>query len=724
MPGISVISNFDANGTFPIDTRLVATNSAMRDSIPYIYEGLKVYVQSDKKTYTWNGTEWKPEVNGIYGGSGSLVGNTVVNIGQVGSSVGSQSNYFRFFSPRTAEKSVFFQNNFVRIGVGATQSEFTRKLYLQESPSSILEKSGMGFNSSEVYFSVDSKKMMGLTNSGIMIYNYVGSLTYSATIRTSPSVSGSWTFSLPNISGTFAMSNQIVVNNSNLQTITTTGNTSSRNIVVYVGTSPGSGVGSTDAGIDIRSSIGAYLGGTFRNVSDGDIIHLQQPSTSKNNSTGVAILSFTPSVFQPGNLNGANSLRFTQFSPLVNANLLITGNTLSENRTIYFPDRSGTVSIQTTPPPYVGTGFLSTSGWRKSYTLNGGVSNILSYSSSNPMSSSGDVVYNGATGGYVQLTKNPANLPTASNIFYIQLPTPVGRTSSIINFIWYNWLIVSPSGFDNIPIYMTGSSGYTISNGMTYWDYQIGLTGGFTNSWYGGRASSLISDGTKWIKWIYDYTRLTPESTNRIIVDSQGYRGIGKVGALGSGVSTIGKKSGKWYWETKINLENGFTERSKVGILANDSSGVITNELGSENRSIALIGGTTSVGKFRIIGTTPDDILSTTPNVLSVSPGIPITPGEVIGHALDLDSATRSYTVYRNGTDDSSNVYFRINLNPTVVSTIWYPAVCSDGTTNSVDINFGQFGFSYSPPAGFNRGIFFKGWNDSNITKTNQGIGW
>ena len=708
MSGISVISNFDANGTFPIDSRLVATNSAMRDTMPYIYEGLKVYVIEDKKTYTWNGTEWKSETNGIYGGSGSLVGNTVVNIGQVGPSVGSQSNYFIFLSPRTAEKSVFFQNNFVRIGVGLTQSDFTRKLYLQESPSSILEKSGMGFNSSEVYFSVDSKKVMGLTNSGIMIYNYVGSLTYSATIRTSPSVSGSWTFSLPNISGTFAMIGDIVTNNSNLQTVTTTGNTTSNNIVLSVTTNPLTTSTSSDSGIDIRSSTGSYFGGTFRNTTNGDIIHLQQPSALKNFSTGVAI-SLTSS---NGGIRFINSIR----------SLLIVGPTLSSNQTIYFPTRSGTVSVSTSPPPYLGTVFLSTGGWRKSYTPSV-TTTILSYSASNPMTSTGDAVYNGATGGYVQLTANPANLATASNIFYIQLPTPVGRTSSIINFIWYNWLAVAPSGFDNIPIYMTGSSGYTISNGQAYWDYQIGLTGGFTNSWYGGKAGSLISDGTKWIKWIYDYTRLT-ESTNRIIVDSQGYKGIGKVGALGSGVSTIGKRSGKWYWETKLNLENGFTERSKVGILAKNSSDVITNELGFENLSIALIGGTMSVGKFKIIGPTPDDILSTTLNVLSVNPGIPINPGEVIGHSLDLDSATRTYTVYRNGTSDPSNVYFSINLTPTPISTIWYPAVCSDGTTNSVDINFGQFGFSYSPPAGFNRGIFFKGWNDSNITSTTQSIGW
>lgn len=83
MPGISIISNFDVNQSVPIDSRLVATSSTERNAIQYKYAGLKVYQVDVNRTFTWNGASWDVEGSGIYGGSGSLVSDTVVDFGTV-----------------------------------------------------------------------------------------------------------------------------------------------------------------------------------------------------------------------------------------------------------------------------------------------------------------------------------------------------------------------------------------------------------------------------------------------------------------------------------------------------------------------------------------------------------------------------------------------------------------------------------------------------------------
>jgi len=78
---IPVITNFDVNASAPIDSRMVVANSTARTNIVYKYQGLKVFQTSDNTSWFWNGTTWSVEPNGIYGGSGSLSGNTEVYLG-------------------------------------------------------------------------------------------------------------------------------------------------------------------------------------------------------------------------------------------------------------------------------------------------------------------------------------------------------------------------------------------------------------------------------------------------------------------------------------------------------------------------------------------------------------------------------------------------------------------------------------------------------------------
>ena len=88
MPGISIITNFDVNENVPIDSRIVASNSTVRTNIQYKYEGLKVYQLDNQQSYIWDGFNWRVEYNGIYGGSGSIPGNTEINFGSVSTAVG------------------------------------------------------------------------------------------------------------------------------------------------------------------------------------------------------------------------------------------------------------------------------------------------------------------------------------------------------------------------------------------------------------------------------------------------------------------------------------------------------------------------------------------------------------------------------------------------------------------------------------------------------------
>jgi hypothetical protein len=116
---ISIVTNFAVNANIPIDSRIVASNSAVRNTINYKYEGLKVYDLADKQSYIWQDGAWRVEYNGIYGGSGSLPGNVNVNFGTVPVTVGSSSNDFIYeafaFKGLNLNSDVLYLNNeFIR----------------------------------------------------------------------------------------------------------------------------------------------------------------------------------------------------------------------------------------------------------------------------------------------------------------------------------------------------------------------------------------------------------------------------------------------------------------------------------------------------------------------------------------------------------------------------------------------------------------------------------
>lgn len=55
---ISTIDNFNINAKLAIDSRMVASNSTVRDAIAYKYDGLKVFQLDTRYTYVWNQTSF------------------------------------------------------------------------------------------------------------------------------------------------------------------------------------------------------------------------------------------------------------------------------------------------------------------------------------------------------------------------------------------------------------------------------------------------------------------------------------------------------------------------------------------------------------------------------------------------------------------------------------------------------------------------------------------
>lgn len=152
MPGIIINTNFDLNLNAPLDSRLVVTNSVARESILYRYEGMKVYQTLDKQTYVWTGLTWSQDKYGIYGGSGSLVGDTTVNFGTVSNSIGADSNELTFAANYANSKSRI-TNKFLRHTVFGAGNEFRGVEFRQQLAYTNLigfsyDSSYIGFNSS------------------------------------------------------------------------------------------------------------------------------------------------------------------------------------------------------------------------------------------------------------------------------------------------------------------------------------------------------------------------------------------------------------------------------------------------------------------------------------------------------------------------------------------------------------------------------------------------
>lgn len=135
---IPIITNFEVNSASPIDTRLVATNSAALNEIKFPYDGLTVYTKDANLNYTYTAIplgqagfpgRWQVSSNGIYGGSGSMIGNTDVNMGSVGGNLDNKS-FELVFSASSSSDRAQFVTSFIRnqSGSGFEQIELRNQV--------------------------------------------------------------------------------------------------------------------------------------------------------------------------------------------------------------------------------------------------------------------------------------------------------------------------------------------------------------------------------------------------------------------------------------------------------------------------------------------------------------------------------------------------------------------------------------------------------------------
>jgi len=134
---ISVITNFSINDSVPFDTRLVATSSDSMTNMLYKYAGLTTYRSDLGLNYTYNGSSWAVSSNGIYGGSGDLSSDTIVNFGTVSASpLTSDSNRLTFQSYSGGDSnpnSVRVENYFIRHSSDFSGISYKNQLILSEN---------------------------------------------------------------------------------------------------------------------------------------------------------------------------------------------------------------------------------------------------------------------------------------------------------------------------------------------------------------------------------------------------------------------------------------------------------------------------------------------------------------------------------------------------------------------------------------------------------------
>lgn len=131
--------------------------------------------------------------------------------------------------------------------------------------------------------------------------------------------------------------------------------------------------------------------------------------------------------------------------------------------------------------------------------------------------------------------------------------------------------------------------------------------------------------------------------------------------------ATIGKSSGKWYWEATVDAQNASTALN-IGIWP-------------ASRSISTyIFSTTGVARFLDANVNATDVL---------------------GFRFDADAGTCN--IYKN-----NSLYSACNGSPLSISELWHPVMGDDngGAAVTITANFGASAFTYSVPSGYNSGLY------------------
>lgn len=159
--------------------------------------------------------------------------------------------------------------------------------------------------------------------------------------------------------------------------------------------------------------------------------------------------------------------------------------------------------------------------------------------------------------------------------------------------------------------------------------------------------------------------------------------------ASGVVLATVGKSSGKCYWEITVGGNSSIVGIAQQGV---DLDGF----LGGAARGIGYFGPTGDV--FNAASST--------------AYGATFTTSDVIGVALDMDAGKVWFS--KNGTWQNSGDP-ATGTNPAAsLSGTWFPAA-SNFNPSASTANFGATAFTYTPPTGFNAGVYVTDGLTSNI---------
>lgn len=187
---------------------------------------------------------------------------------------------------------------------------------------------------------------------------------------------------------------------------------------------------------------------------------------------------------------------------------------------------------------------------------------------------------------------------------------------------------------------------------------------------YGDYAQATVSSGV-----VRTYATLNPSDKDADITLSNGdLTASHNAGTYDSVRATLGKSSGKWYWEVTCGAMGAY---EIIGIMT--ASGGLNGYIGADAYGWSYW---SDARKFN--------------NGSQAAYGASFTNGDVIGIALDMDAGT--ITMYKNGVSQTQ-------MYSGITGTV-YPAVCLAGFSTNLTCNFGASAFAYSPPSGYNAGVY------------------
>lgn len=221
------------------------------------------------------------------------------------------------------------------------------------------------------------------------------------------------------------------------------------------------------------------------------------------------------------------------------------------------------------------------------------------------------------------------------------------------------------------------STSYTANFGATAFSYAA--PAGFNSGLY----TETSSGGTAAPK---HYTTWNPSDKDTDFTLTNGNLTAASSSGAGTVRAVQGLSTGKWYWEIKPSTIGD----TMIGIAK--STAALTQYPGNNTDSFGYYFANGAVYK----------------GAANQGTGATYAVNDVIGVALDMDGGTLKF--YKN------NV-LQVTISTGIAGATWYPAFGDGGAPPTVGVaNFGKTALAYTPPTGYNAGVYVEGTTETTAT--------